>query len=174
MTSQPAGVQRAPNLRATQIKRIHVLRSRLQMSDDAYRDLLAALFAGKRSSTELDAGDRARLVNHLQRLADALPGAKAARSPRSRGSSASSVMSVTPLTARQRKMFSLWQELADAGLVNDRTMKALDAWICGRRWFGQLVANKSWLDGRREDQVIESLKRWLKRGEDYVEGSNDT
>lgn len=151
----------AVSRRASDIKRIHVLRSRLRMDEDAYRDLIAHLFAGKRSSTELDDAGRGRLVAHLQRLADQL----------SRGS-ASPASRRKPLTPRQGKMFSLWQQLADRQLVRDRRMSALQAWIKARTWLGQRVDSPDWLDGRREDQVIEALKRWLRRGkeDDSVEG----
>lgn len=151
----------APNRRASDIKRIHVLRSRLRMDEDAYRDLMAGLY-GKRSSTELSDRERGAFVAHLQRLADQQAPA-AGRTPRTGGPAG---QPRKPLTPRQGKMFSLWQQLADAGLVQDRRMQALDAWIVGREWLGQQVANKAWLDARREDQVIESLKRWLRRGMD--------
>lgn len=136
--------------RASDIKHIHVLRSRLRLDEDAYRDLIAALFDGRRSSTELDDVQRSRFVRHLQQLVDAQPRA--------------TLVKRKPLAPRQGKMFSLWQQLADAGLVHDRRMSALDAWIAGRTWLGQRVDSKDWLDGRREDQVIEALKRWLLRG----------
>lgn len=142
----------ATTRRASDIKRIHVLRSRLRMDEDAYRNLIAQLYAGKRSSTALDDAQRSRFVRHLQQLADQqVPAALVQRKP---------------LTPRQGKMFSLWQQLADAGLVRDRRMSALNAWIKGRVWLGQRVDDKTWLDGRREDQVIEALKRWVKRGKE--------
>lgn len=151
--------------RASDIKRIHVLRSRLRMDEDAYRDLMAGLYDGKRSSTHLTDRERGAFVAHLQALADKLPGASAGRGrpPRTGGGTGRPRPALTP---RQGKMFSLWQQLADAGLVQDRRMQALDAWIVGREWLGQKVADKTWLCTRREDQVIESLKRWLRRGMD--------
>lgn len=148
--------------RASEIVRIHVLRTILGMGEDAYRDLIAQLFSGRRSSTELDDTERGRFLQHLQRLADELPGAQ--RSSRRQR---------VPLTPRQRKMFALWQQLADRGLVRDRRMAALDAWVRRRSWLGQRVDHKGWLDGRREDQVIESLKRWLRRGEEDVAEGTD-
>lgn len=141
----------AARLRAADIKRIHVLRGRLGMDDSAYRDLIGALFAGRRSSTELDDAQRTGFVRHLQQLADAQGNPPVRRQP---------------LTPRQGKMYSLWQQLADAGLVRDRRMSALNAWIETRVWLGRRVDSKQWLDGHREDQVIEALKRWLKRGKD--------
>ena len=162
MQAQAQPTSQGTTRRASDIKRIHVLRSRLRMDEDAYRDLMAGLCGGKRSSTELTDRERGAFVAHLQRLADKLPGA-AGQPPRTGGQPG---RTRTPLTPRQGKMFSLWQQLADAGLVQDRRMSALDAWIVGREWLGQQVANKTWLDARREDQVIESLKRWLRRGMD--------
>lgn len=140
----------AQDRRAADIKRIHVLRGRLRLDDDAYRDLIHSLY-GQRSSTDLTPEQRGAFARHLQRLADG-------QAPRTGGAKR------TPLTPRQRKMFSLWQQLADAKLVQDRRMSALDAWIRQRTWLGQRVDDKKWLDGRREDQVIESLKRWPRRG----------
>lgn len=148
----------ATTRRASDITRIHVLRSRLRMDEDAYRDLIATLFDGKRSSTELDDAQRGRFVAHLQRLADDLSGLTG--TPRSKRK---------PLSPRQGKMFSLWQQLADAGLVDDRRMSALDAWITRRTWLGTRVDNKNWLSSKGEDQVIEALKLWLRRGHDLPE-----
>ncbi|MBE2242450.1 MAG: regulatory protein GemA [Burkholderiaceae bacterium] len=144
----PATVSR----RASDIKRIHVLRSRLAMDESAYRDLMASLFDGARSSTALDDAQRSRFVRHLQQLADGQPRTTLAQRK--------------PLPPRQGKMFSLWQQLADAGLVRDRRMSALNAWIEGRTWLGQRVDSKEWLSSQREDQVIEALKRWLRRGKE--------
>lgn len=142
--------------RARDLQRIHVLKARLRLDEDAYRDLIASLFGGRRSSTALTDAERARFVLHLQRLADR-------DTPRPN-------VRRRPLTPRQGKMFSLWQQLADANLVQDRRMAALDAWIKRREWLGQKVDDKTWLDARREDQVIEALKRWLKRKEEPRDG----
>lgn len=131
-------------------QRIHAMRRRLRMTDDAYRDLIADLFDGRRSSTDLTDAERARFVHHLQRLVDALPGHPGIKR--------------VPLSPKAGKMFSLWQQLADAGLVENRRMPALDAWITDREWLGQRVDNKRWLSNAQEDQVIEALKLWLKRG----------
>lgn len=163
MQAQAQPTSQGATRRASDIKRIHVLRSRLRMDEDAYRDLMAGLYGGKRSSTELTDRERGAFMAHLQALADKLPAGATGQPPRTGGRPG---QHRSPLTPRQGKMFSLWQQLADAGLVHDRRMQALDAWIVGREWLGQRVANKTWLDARREDQVIESLKRWQRRGMD--------
>jgi len=63
------------------------------------------------------------------------------------------------LTAPQKKMWSLWQQLADDGLVNNRKMPALLAYVQRQTQVDRL----EWLKPAQEDLVIESLKRWLSR-----------
>lgn len=131
--------------------RIHVLRAQVGLSVDEYRDLLGNLFDGKRSSTELDAAQQQRLINHLEGLQRRY---------------AKSRPALPPLTLRQKKMFSLWQQLADKNLVRERGMAALKAWAKRQshvdRW--------EWLNSHQEDTLIESLKRWLKRGNEAPHG----
>lgn len=64
------------------------------------------------------------------------------------------------LTESQKKMWALWQGLADRKLVDSRTMPALLAFV--ERQTG--VARLEWLTWPQENLVIESLKAWLKRG----------
>ena len=63
-----------------------------------------------------------------------------------------------PLTPVQRKMWSLWQQLADAGLVDNRKMPALLAFVKRQT----AVERLEWLNAKQEDLVVESLKKWLK------------
>ena len=51
-------------------------------------------------------------------------------------------------------------QAADAGLVRQRTMAALMAWL--QRQTG--VERIEWLQPAQADLAIESLKRWIKRG----------
>lgn len=133
--------------RKRDLTRIHVLRGALRLSEDDYRGLIADLFAGKSSSTELTTAERARFVAHLVVL------------DTKRRQAAGAGPARPPLTPKQRKMFSLWQQLCDVGLARDRGMPALQTWVQHQtrvdRW--------EWLTGHQEDTVIESLKRWLKR-----------
>jgi hypothetical protein len=56
-------------------------------------------------------------------------------------------------------MWSLWQQLADAGKIQDRKMPALMVFI--ERQTG--VARLEWLTPKQDDLVIESLKAFVKR-----------
>lgn len=135
--------------RKRDLSRIHMLRADLKLSDDEYRDLVASLFDGKRSSTDLAFEQRRSLIDHLVGLQKKyrLPVAKAKSSPR------------PVLSPTQRKMFSLWQQLADAGLVRDRKMSALQAWVTNE----QKLDRWEWLTSSQERTVIEKLKSWLAR-----------
>ena len=64
-----------------------------------------------------------------------------------------------PLTEPQRKMWSLWQKLAEAGKTESRKMPALVAFA--HRQTG--VDRLEWLTTEQEQLVIESLKAWLRR-----------
>lgn len=131
--------------RKADLAAIHIAKAGLGWDDDHYRDILFAV-CRVRSSSQLDFAGRKRFLAHLQACgwAGARPAAK--RAVRQ------------ALTGPQRKMWSLWQQLADAGLVDNRRMPALMAWI--RRQTG--VERLEWLQPAQEDLVIESLKKWLK------------
>jgi hypothetical protein len=128
---------------------IHMAKAQLQLSDDEYRDLMATVCNGIRSAAELDWTGRRRFLAHLQACVKQLAPQGPARHIRA------------PLTPAQRLMWSLWMRLADAKLVGDRTMKALEAFA--QRQTG--VERLQWLNKQQEDLVIISLKSWVKRGD---------
>lgn len=113
------------------------------LDDDSYRAILQRT-AGVASSTEIRAIGKAKAVlAEFDRLHIAAPaGGK------------------RELTAMQRKMWSLWQQLADAGHVDNRKMPGLLAWVKRQTGVDQLA----WLTWAQEHACVESLKRWLARG----------
>lgn len=127
---------------------IHMAKAQLQLSDDEYRDLMATVCSGVRSAAQLDWTGRRRFLAHLQACLRQQPGQGATKHIKA------------PLTPPQRLLWSLWMRLADAGLVGDRTMKALEAFA--HRQTG--VERLQWLNKQQEDLVILSLKAWIKRG----------
>lgn len=140
---------RTLNARKGDLAAIHIAKARLQLSDDEYRDLMATVCHGVRSAAELDFTGRRRFLAHLQACLRGRQTAPAGRTI------------AQELTPAQRRMWSLWMELADAGLVQQRTMAALQAFAQRQTGVERLV----WLQPKQEDLVIESLKLWLKRGE---------
>lgn len=113
-----------------------------QLADDDYRAILQRC-AGVASSTEIRSiGEAKAVLAEFERLGI---GRSLAR---------------PKLSALQRKMWSLWQQLADAGLVDNRKMPALMAWVKKQTGIDQL----RWLTFAQENTCVESLKQWLARG----------
>lgn len=133
--------------RKADLAAIHVAKAKLSLSDDEYRDLMATICAGARSAADLDFTGRKRFLAHLQSCLKASGMAPRAKPVR------------TPLTQTQRKMWALWMQLADAQLVRERTMAALNAFV--QRQTG--VARIEWLTWPQEGLVLNSMKAWLAR-----------
>lgn len=131
---------------------IHVAKKALQLSEDEYRDLMATVCGGVRSAAMLDQSGRQRFMAHLaacQRASGHKPGGTAKGREGAR----------RPLKPHERKVWALWMQLADAGLVEERSMRAINAWA--RRH--TQVDSIAFLNAHQQSLVIESLKRWLAR-----------
>lgn len=134
--------------RKADLAAIHIAKKDLGWDDGTYRDVLFTV-CRVRSSADLDFGGRKRWLAHLKSCGWKGAGRRSStKAPRAQ------------LTPVQRKAWSLWQQLADAGLVHDRSMAGLVAF--GARQTG--VDRLEWLKDRQLDLVITSLKRWLDRG----------
>lgn len=151
MQAQRAHARPAPTdgQRRADLAKIHLGRKALGWDDSTYRQLLEQV-CGVRSAAELDAAGRQRFLQHMARCG--WPG-----TGKPTGTPDRPVRKA--LTHPQRKMWSLWQQLADAGLVENRKMPALLAYVTRQTQVDRL----EWLTPAQEDLVIESLKKWLKR-----------
>jgi hypothetical protein len=133
--------------RKRDLARIHTLQKQLGMSaDDA--SALKLQLTGQASSADMTDAQRQKVANHLQGLAARLTGAKppAARHNRLSGPSA--------------LMWSLWQQCADAKVVNDRRYTALESFAKGHTG----VTKLEWLSKPQQTLVIEALKSMKQRG----------
>lgn len=132
--------------RAKVIQLIHIARNKLDVSDDAYRVMLQNL-TGKDSCSKMDDRQLANVLAHL----------------RGRGFKISGKPREMPMAGfpMGRKIWVLWQDLAKAGLVRDKSQKALDNWLLRETGVAQLV----WLQQEpdKAHQAIEKLKQWLGR-----------
>lgn len=141
----------AEGSRRADLAKIHLAVKELQWDESTYRDILQTV-CQVRSSGDLDAAGRQRFLAHLQQCGwKPTGGAPFAKDRPVR----------KPLTLSQKKMWSLWQQLADAGLVRNRKMPALLAYVQRQAQVDRL----EWLTGPQESLVIESLKAWLERRE---------
>lgn len=132
--------------RAKTIQLIHIARNKLDVSDDAYRVMLQNL-TGKDSCSKMDDRQLANVLAHLR-----------GRGFKISGKSREVPMADFPMG---RKIWVLWQDLAKAGLVRDKSQKALDAWLLGETGVARLIWLKQEPD--QAHQAIEKLKQWLSR-----------
>lgn len=114
------------------------------LSEEAYRQILQRA-AGVASSTEIRTLGKARAVlAEFDRLAIAPPAGQRRQ-----------------FTAVQKKMWALWQTLADQGKVNNRSLSGLLGWVAGQT--DNHVQRLEWLTPAQEHTLIESLKQWVDR-----------
>lgn len=132
--------------RRADLAAIHMAKKALAWDDDTYRDILFTV-CRVRSSAALDFAGRKAFLAHLQACQANM------------GIAAPAGRTKTAWSPSQRRLWSLWQQLADAKLANARDRKALDAWI--KRQTG--VDRIEWLNAAQLDLVIASAKRWLSR-----------
>lgn len=134
--------------RRADLAAIHVAKKVLGWDDDTYRDILFTV-CRVRSAGELDFTGRKRFLAHLR----ACQGQQAPTATARRAKA--------PWGPSLKRLWSLWQQLADAQLVADRSRGGLEAWA--RRQTG--VDRLEWLNAQQTDLVINSAKQWLRRGE---------
>jgi len=135
--------------RQLDLAKIHMAKKALGWDDSTYRDILWTVSQVK-SAGDLDFAGRKRFLDHLTKC-----GWKGdTKSP-----SAPAKPVRKPLTPSQRLMWALWQQLADAELVDNRKMPALNAFV--KRTVQ--VDRMEWLTWPQESVVIEALKKWLER-----------
>lgn len=140
---------------------IHVLKSKLKLSDDDYRALLVQL-TGQNSSKLL--GDRQRMAvrEHLQRLAERMGVAKPMEGrSMSRGRFAKAKAEATP---KERKVWALWNQLHRDGKLRDNGVHAMNAWVERTVHVSALV----WCNDAQLNTLIEALKVWVERGTENV------
>ena len=143
---------------ANHIAAIHVLKSRLQLSDDDYRALLRNL-TQKTSSKDLTDKERQAVRDHLQGLAERMGVAKPLRR---RGPARTFAQAKAAASPRERKVWALWHQLHRDGLVHDTSAAALNAWV--QRTVH--VAALAFATGAQLDTLIEALKAWQQRKEE--------
>ena len=143
---------------ANHIAAIHVLKSRLQLSDDDYRTLLQSL-TKKTSTKDMTDKERQAVRDHLQNLGERMGVAKPLRRRTTGRTFAQAKDAASP---RERKVWALWHQLHRDGLVHDTSPKALNAWVARTVHVSALAfANAAQLD-----TCIEALKAWQQRKEE--------
>lgn len=137
---------------------IHVLKSKLRLSDDDYRALLKNL-TQKNSSKDLTDKERQAVRDHMQNLAERSGVAKPLRRRTTGRTFAQAKAEASP---RERKVWALWHQLHRDGLVHDTSPAALNAWV--QRTVH--VSALAFATGAQLDTCIEALKAWQQRKEE--------
>ena len=139
---------------------IHVLKSKLRLSDDDYRALLKNL-TQKTSTKDMSDRERQQVRDHMQSLAERAGVAKPLRRRTPGRTFAQAKAAASP---RERKVWALWNQLGRDGVVRDTSAAALNAWVARTVHVSALAfANAAQLD-----TLIEALKAWQQRGGGHV------
>lgn len=125
------------------LARIHALSNDLRLEEDEYRALVMKV-TGKASAAQLDMRELGALAGYLQKLWN-----RQRRPQRS-----------YTLTPQEKLIWSLWQQLADAGRIKNRKMEGLMGYV---RAHIARVDHISWLNAAQQDMLIEQLKKFLHR-----------
>ena len=137
---------------------IHVLKAKLQLTDEDYRALIKGLTL-KSSSKDMTDKERQAVRDHLQGLAERMGVAKPLRR---RGPARTFAQAKAAASPRERKVWALWHQLHRDGLVHDTSAAALNAWV--QRTVH--VAALAFATGPQLDTLIEALKSWQQRKEE--------
>ena len=132
--------------RKADLAAIHIAKAALKWDDDTYRDIMFSV-TRSRSAGELDFTGRKRFLAHLRACQE------------QKGIAAPQKPAKTPWSPKLRKLWALWQQLADAGLVADRSKAGLVAWSTRQTGVDRL----EWLKPQQLDLVLNSAKGWLER-----------
>ncbi len=137
---------------------IHVLKSKLRLTDDDYRALLQQL-TQKSSSKDMTDAERQQVRDHLQNLAERMGVVQPTqRRPFTPAKFDQVKAAASP---KERKVWALWHQLARDGVVHNTGTKALNAWVERTVHVSALqFANSAQLD-----TLIEALKAWKERGQ---------
>lgn len=129
------------------VQLIHIARNELQMDEDTYRQMLQGL-TGKSSTKGMDIPQLNRVLESMKQKGFRIKPAR-------------KVKSALPLDnhPQSKKIRALWLEMADNGIVRDRSEQALTRWV--KRETG--VDRLQWLDAAQASSVIEKLKQWQHR-----------
>lgn len=145
---------------------IHVLKAKLQLSQDDYRALLVNITRtdtapGKSSCKEMSQAERRQVREHMQHLTvrHGLTQPTSRRRPLNDDQFAQAKAVASP---RERKVWALWNQLHRDGLVTNPGRAALNAWL--ERTVH--VSALQFCTSAQLDTCIEALKAWQKRGHD--------
>jgi len=138
----PQASKSPSDYRRSELGKIHIAKAALGLDDDTYRDVLWTI-GRVRSAADLDSQGRFKLLAHFRSL----------------GWNASWKKKGKINDPKSRKIWSLWYQLKDAGLIGSATAKSLRSEV--KKLTG--CDDLKFCDEAQKSHVIEILKKWLER-----------
>jgi len=141
------------NHRNDQLAMIHIAKKELGLDDDTYRAVISQISNGRtQSSRDLDYGERNKILEHFKGRGWKKAAPKAAKT--------------RPLATddQSKKIRALWLDLHASGALRDSSENALASYVMRQTGVNAL----QWLNTHQASQVIEALKKWLRRVESKV------
>ena len=135
---------------------IHVLKSKLHLSDEDYRALLFNL-TSKSSSKDMSATEQRKVREHMQNLAERMGLTQPTRQRPLTQAQFDQVKQDT--SPKERKLWALWHQLGRDGQVQNTSAQALNAWV--QRQVG--VSALRFCSTAQLDILIEAAKAWQER-----------
>ena len=136
---------------------IHVLKSKLRMTDDDYRALLQTL-TGKSSSKDMTEDEQRAVRDHLQSLGQRM-GLVQATTQRRPLSAAQFDRLKKETRPKERKVWALWNQLHRDGKIANASAAALNAWVLRQ----VDVSALRFATDPQLDPLSEGLKAWEER-----------
>ena len=154
------------------IAAIHILKAQLQMTQEDYRALLVTL-TGEDTCKGMSDKDLQNVRSHMHKLAVSMGVAKGSSS--ATGYNRKSFTKAKALFPMEKKVWAIWYALEAKGLVQvppstKARAKALRAYV--ERQTG--ASDMAFLEGEKLVKLVESMKKWLERGNDpSIEGYDE-
>lgn len=141
------------------IQLIHIGKSKLQMDKEVYR-LFLVNTVGKDSCTQMNLIELNKVVDAMKKRGFQVSGGRFKDGKRKSPPSSASVSSNIV-----KKIRAKWIEMADAGIIRDRSEDCLNAFVknIAKNAQGEPIPFVNWLNNEQASIVLERLKQWQKR-----------
>ncbi|KOE31347.1 gp16 family protein [Aggregatibacter actinomycetemcomitans] len=141
------------------IQLIHIGKSKLQMDKEVYR-LFLVNTVGKDSCMQMNLIELNKVVDAMKKRGFQVSGGYFKDGKRKSPPSYTHVSSNIV-----KKIRAKWLEMADAGIIRDRSEDGLNAFVknIAKNEQGEPIPFVSWLNNAQASIVLERLKQWQKR-----------
>jgi phage gp16-like protein len=136
------------------IQKIKIAEKQFHGDDDDMKRMVKLELTGKNSLTAMTVAQKNDVLDHYVDLGFVVQ-----------------TRAKKKLTGPAAKLFSIWQEMADAKLIRNRSYKALEKWAvdnCKGENGGIPITKLEWFTPYMFNSAIEQLKAWQNRSQQAV------